>query len=153
MNKLNIFKFNLLKNKKVLKSYEIQNLKLSENERKLKSKLSKELKLMDQKDIHYKNEIEFLKQKLSSYHKKLSIILGEDYIISNNNNNYEINHFSSVSNKKRSYSNATKEQRTNIQKNNSNKESSKIFLNNKNNIPEFIEQMPKKIQIIKMDLL
>ena len=61
--------------------------------------------------------------------------------------------FSSASNKKRSYSNATKEPRTNIQKNNSNKKSSKIFLNNKNNIQEFIEQMPKKIQIIKMDLL
>ena len=75
----------------MLKSYEIQNLKLSENVRKLKSKLIKELKLINQKDIHYKNEIEFLKQKLSSYHKKLSIILGEDYIISNNNNNYEIN--------------------------------------------------------------
>ena len=84
----------------MLKSYEIQNLKLSENERKLKSKLIKELKLMNQKDIHYKNEIEFLKQKISSYHKKLSIILGEDYIISNNNNNYEISQFSS--NKKRS---------------------------------------------------
>ena len=78
---------------------------------------------MNQKDIHYKNEIEFLKQKLSSYHKKLSIILGEDYIISNNNNNYEISQFSSASNKKRSYSNATKEPRTNIQKNNSNKKS------------------------------
>ena len=78
---------------------------------------------MDQKDIHYKNEIEFLKQKLSSYHKKLSLILGEDYIISNNNNNYEISQFSSASNKKRSYSNATKEPRTNIQKNNSNKKS------------------------------
>ena len=107
----------------MLKSYEIQNLKLSENERKLKSKLIKELKLMNQKDIHYKNEIEFLKQKLSSYHKKLSIILGEDYIISNNNNNYEISQFSSASNKKRSYSNTTKEPRTNIQKNNSNKKS------------------------------
>ena len=76
MNKLNIFKFNLIKNKKVLKSYENQNLKLSENDRKLKSKLIKELKLMNQKDIHHKNEIEFLKQNLSSYHKKLSIILG-----------------------------------------------------------------------------
>ena len=118
----------------MLKSYEIQNLKLSENERKLKSKLIKELKLMNQKDIHYKNEIEFLKQKLSSYHKKLSIILGEDYIISNNNNNYEISQFSS--NKKRSHSNATKEPSTNIQTNNSNKKSSKIFLNNKNNIPK-----------------
>ena len=63
MNKLNIFKFNLIKYKKVLKSYEIQNLKLSENDRKLKSKLIKELKLINQKDIHYKNEIEFLKQK------------------------------------------------------------------------------------------
>ena len=61
--------------------------------------------------------------------------------------------FSSASNKKISYSNATKEPSTNIQTNNSNKKSSKIFLNNKNNIPEFIEQMPKKIQIIKMDLL
>ena len=59
----------LEKNKKVLNSYEQQNLKLSENERKLKSKLVKELKLMNQKDIHYKNEIELLKQKLSSYHK------------------------------------------------------------------------------------
>ena len=118
----------------MLKSYEIQNLKLSENERKLKSKLIKELKLMNQKDIHYKNEIEFLKQKISSYHKKLSIILGEDYIISNNNNNYEISQFSS--NKKRSHSNATKEPSTNIQTNNSNKKSSKIFLNNKNNIPK-----------------
>ena len=90
---------------------------------KLKSKLIKELKLMNQKDIHYKNEIEFLKQKISSYHKKLSIILGEDYIISNNNNNYEISQFSSASNKKRSYSNTTKEPSTNIQKNNSNKKS------------------------------
>ena len=36
----------LEKNKKVLNSYEQQNLKLSENERKLKSKLVKELKLM-----------------------------------------------------------------------------------------------------------
>ena len=124
----------LEKNKQVLKSYEIQNLKLSENERKLKSKLLKELKLMNQKDIHYKNEIELLKQKLSSYHKKLSIILGEDYIISNNNNNYEISQFSS--NKKRSYSNATKEASTNIIINNSNKKTSKIFLSSKNNIPK-----------------
>ena len=36
----------LEKSKKVLKSYEIQNLKLSENERKLKAKLVKELKLV-----------------------------------------------------------------------------------------------------------
>ena len=56
---------------------------------------------MNQKDIRYKNEIEFLKQKLSSYHKKLSIILGEDYMISNNNNNYEISQFSLESNKKK----------------------------------------------------
>ena len=57
------------KNKKVLKSYEIQNLKLSENERKLKTKLVKELKMMNQKDIKYKNEIGFLKQKINSYEK------------------------------------------------------------------------------------
>ena len=125
----------LEKNKKVLKSYEIQNLKLSENERKLKSKLIKELKLMNQKDIRYKNEIEFLKKKLSSYHKRLSIILGEDYLISNNNN-YENSQFFSKSSKKRSYSNATKEPSTNIQTNSSNKKNSKIFLNNKNIIPK-----------------
>ena len=125
----------LEKNKKVLKSYEIQNLKLSESERKLKSKLIKELKLMNQKDIRYKNEIEFLKKKLSSYHKRLSIILGEDYLISNNNN-YESSQFFSKSSKKRSYSNATKEPSTNIQTNSSNKKNSKIFLNNKNIIPK-----------------
>ena len=84
----------LEKNKKVLKSYEIQNLKLSENERKLKSKLVKELKLMNQKDIRFKNEIEFLKQKLSLSEKKLSILLGEEYINSNNYNNYEQSQFS-----------------------------------------------------------
>ena len=59
-------------------------------------------------------------------------------MISNNINNYEISQFSSASNKKRSYSNATKEPSTNIQTNNSNKKSSKIFLNNKNNIPKSV---------------
>ena len=78
-NKILELKNELEKNKKVLKSYEIQNLKLSENERKLKTKLVKELKMMNQKDIKYKNEIGFLKQKINSYEKKLSIILGEDY--------------------------------------------------------------------------
>ena len=125
----------LEKSKKVLKSYEIQNLKLSENERKLKAKLVKELKLMNQKDIRYKNEIEFLKLKISSYEKKLSIILGEDYPINNNYNNYDISQFYSNSNIKRSYSNVSKEPSTNYHTNNSKIKSTKILLNNKNNIP------------------
>ena len=95
----------LEKDKKVLKSYEIQNLKLSENERKLKSKLVKELKLMNQKDIRFKSEIEILKQKLSLSEKKLQILLGEEYINSNNYNNYEQSQFSPNSNIKRSNSN------------------------------------------------
>ena len=135
-NKILELKNELEKNKKVLKSYEIQNLKLSENERKLKTKLVKELKMMNQKDIKYKNEIGFLKQKINSYEKKLSIILGEDYSI-NKNNLFESNQvqYSSNSNIKRSYSNVSKDPTNNIQTNNSNIKSSKAFLNNKNNIP------------------
>ena len=127
----------LEKNKKVLKSYEIQNLKLSENERKLKSKLVKELKLMNQKDIRFKNEIEFLKQKLSLSEKKLSILLGEDYINSNNYNNYEQSQFSPNSNIKRSNSNLIQDSEKNFYISNSNIKSSKTFLNKvkKNNIP------------------
>ena len=135
-NKILELKNELEKNKKVLKSYEIQNLKLSENERKLKTKLVKELKMMNQKDIKYKNEIGFLKQKINSYEKKLSIILGEDYSI-NKNNLFESNQvqYLSNSNIKRSYSNVSKDPTNNIQTNNSNIKSSKAFLNNKNNIP------------------
>ena len=55
----------LEKNKKVLKSYEIQNLKLSENERKLKYKLLKENKLMKQKENKFKKKIKTIKQKIS----------------------------------------------------------------------------------------
>ena len=90
---------------------------------------------MNQKDLRYKNEIEFLKKKVSSYEKKLSIILGEDYPINNNYNNYDISQFYSNSNIKRSYSNVSKEPSTNYHTNNSNIKSSKMLLNNKNNIP------------------
>ena len=129
----------LEKSKKVLKSYEIQNLKLSENERKLKSKLVKELKLMNQKDIRYKKEIAFLKKKVSSYEKKLTILLGEDYLNNNNynNNNYDQSQFSSNSNMKRTNYNITQDFSNNFYISNSNIKSSKAFLNinNKNNIP------------------
>ena len=114
MDKLLGLKNELEKNKKVLKSYEIQNLKLSENERKLKSKLVKELKLMNQKDIRFKNEIEFLKQKLSLSEKKLSILLGEEYINSNNYNIYEQSQFSPNSNIKRSNSNLIQDSEKNF---------------------------------------
>ena len=127
----------LEKNKKVLKSYEIQNLKLSENERKLKSKLVKELKLMNQKDIRFKSEIEILKQKLSLSEKKLQILLGEEYINSNNYNNFEQNNFSPNSNIKRSNSNLIKEPENNAYISNTNIKKSKTLLNKtkKNNIP------------------
>ena len=127
----------LEKNKKVLKSYEIQNLKLSENERKLKSKLVKELKLMNQKDIRFKSEIEILKQKLSLSEKKLQILLGEEYINSNNYNNFEQNNFSPNSNIKRSNSNLIKDPANNAYISNTNIKKSKTLLNKtkKNNIP------------------
>ena len=127
----------LEKNKKVLKSYEIQNLKLSENERKLKSKLVKELKLMNQKDIRFKSEIEILKQKLSLSEKKLQILLGEEYINSNNYNNFEQNNFSPNSNIKRSNSNLIKDPENNAYISNTNIKKSKTLLNKtkKNNIP------------------
>ena len=127
----------LEKNKKVLKSYEIQNLKLSENERKLKSKLVKELKLMNQKDIKFKSEIEILKQKLSLSEKKLQILLGEEYINSNNYNNFEQNNFSPNSNIKRSNSNLIKDPENNAYISNTNIKKSKTLLNKtkKNNIP------------------
>ena len=127
----------LEKNKKVLKSYEIQNLKLSENERKLKSKLVKELKLMNQKDIRFKSEIEILKQKLSLSEKKLQILLGEEYINSNNYNNFEQNNFSPNSNIKRSNSNLIKDPENNAYISNTNIKKSKTILNKtkKNNIP------------------
>ena len=119
----------LEKNKKVLKSYEIQNLKLSENERKLKSKLVKELKLMNQKDIRFKSEIEILKQKLSLSEKKLQILLGEEYINSNNYNNFEQNNFSPNSNIKRSNSNLIKDPTNNAYISNTNIKKSKTLLN------------------------
>ena len=138
----------LEKNKKVLNSYEQQNLKLSENERKLKSKLVKELKLMNQKDIRYKNEIEFLKQKIFFYENKLSLILGEDFAnnvnINNNNNNnynYDQSQYYSNSNIKRSNSNISKDPSKNFYLSNSNIKSSKAYSSNnnininKNNIP------------------
>ena len=135
----------LEKNKKVLNSYEQQNLKLSENERKLKSKLVKELKLMNQKDIRYKNEIEFLKQKISFYENKLSLILGEDFSSNiNNNYNYDQSQYYSNSNIKRSNSNISKDPSKNFYLSNSNIKSSKAYSSNnninnininKNNIP------------------
>ena len=136
-DKLLGLKNELEKNKKVLKSYEIQNLKLSENERKLKSKLVKELKLMNQKDIRFKSEIEILKQKLSLSEKKLQILLGEEYINSNNYNNFEQNNFSPNSNIKRSNSNLIKDPENNAYISNTNIKKSKTLLNKtkKNNIP------------------
>lgn len=66
-------------NRKVLKSYELQNLKLSENERKLKSKLLDEQKLNNEMEKKYQQEIDNLKKMVVSYEKKLSIFLEDDY--------------------------------------------------------------------------
>ena len=132
--KISELKNEIEKNKKVLKSYEIQNLKLSENERKLKSKLIKELKLINQKEIKYKKEIDFLRQKIFSYEEKLSLLFGDDF--TNNNNNYEIqNQYYSNSNIKKSNSNFLKDPFTNININNNNIKPSKALFNTKNSIP------------------
>ena len=62
---------NEIKNKdKILNSYEAQNLKLSESERKLKKKLINEQKIFNEKELKYKNEIDSLKQKILDYEKK-----------------------------------------------------------------------------------
>ena len=96
----------LEKNKKVLKSYE-----------------------MNQKDIRFKSEIEILKQKLSLSEKKLQILLGEEYINSNNYNNFEQNNFSPNSNIKRSNSNLIKDPANNAYISNTNIKKSKTLLN------------------------
>ena len=59
-------------NKKILKSYENQNLKLAENERKLKLKLIEEQKIYNEKEAKYIKEIESLKQEKINYEKKMN---------------------------------------------------------------------------------
>ena len=68
--KINYLKNEIEKNKKVLKSYESQNLKLAENERKLKERLINEYRAFNQKEIKYKQEIDSLKEKILKYEKK-----------------------------------------------------------------------------------
>ena len=71
--KINELKNEIETNKKVLKSYENQNLKLSENERKLKSKLINDYKSFNEKENKYIQEIDYLKKKISNYEKNLSV--------------------------------------------------------------------------------
>ena len=71
---------NEIKNKdKILNSYEAQNLKLSESERKLKKKLINEQKIFNEKELKYKNEIDSLKQKILDYEKKLNFPIGDNH--------------------------------------------------------------------------
>ena len=78
-----------------------------------------------------------MKQKLSLSEKKLQILLGEEYINSNNYNNFEQNNFSPNSNIKRSNSNLIKDPENNAYISNTNIKKSKTLLNKtkKNNIP------------------
>ena len=80
---------NELKNKdKILNSYEAQNLKLSENERKLKTKLINEQKAFNEKELKYKNEIDNLKQKISEYEKTINCYIGDNYNTYNQYSSY-----------------------------------------------------------------
>ena len=76
--------------KKILKSYEAQNLKLSENERKIKNLLLNERKLFNKKENTYIDEIKSLKKKLRLYEQKLSLLCSEDNnrFFNNNLNSY-----------------------------------------------------------------
>jgi len=78
--KINYLKNEIEKNKKVLKSYESQNLKLAENERKLKERLINEYRAFNQKEIKYKQEIDSLKEKILKYEKKINMLIKDDYI-------------------------------------------------------------------------
>ena len=76
--------------KKILKSYEAQNLKLSENERKIKNLLLNKKKLFNKKENTYIDEIKSLKKKLRLYEQKLSLLCSEDNnrFFNNNLNSY-----------------------------------------------------------------
>ena len=82
--KINELKNEIETNKKVLKSYENQNLKLSENERKLKSKLINDFKSFNEKENKYIQEIDSLKKKISNYEKNLNM---EENIYKENSSN------------------------------------------------------------------
>ena len=76
--------------KKILKSYEAQNLKLSENERKIKNLLLNERKLFSKKENTYTDEIKSLKKKMRLYEQKLSLMFPEENnrFFNNNLNSY-----------------------------------------------------------------
>ena len=70
--KITLLKKEIEINKQILKSYETQNLKLSENERKLKSKLIAQNKQFNEKEMKYINEIDSLKEKIINYEKRIN---------------------------------------------------------------------------------
>ena len=104
-DKINELKQEIEINKKILKSYESQNLKLTESEKNLKAKLINEYKIFNKKEIKYKQKIDSLNEKILEYEKKINKLIKDDNLV---NNQYSSNNKKSIDRNEKENNNKNK---------------------------------------------